>query len=43
MLLTPVWVNAKNMQDTVIKDKFVDVTKLCAAVGADVCTTNGIK
>ena len=43
VLLTPVWVNAKNMQDTVIKDKFVDVTKLCAAVGADVCTTNGIK
>jgi ABC-type xylose transport system, periplasmic component len=43
VLLTPYWVNEKNMQDTVIKDKFVDVTKLCAAVGAAVCTAAGIK
>jgi len=42
VLLTPYWVNEKNMQDTVIKDKFVDVTKLCAAVGAAVCTAAGI-
>jgi D-xylose transport system substrate-binding protein len=43
VLLTPYWVNKANMEDTVIKDKFVDVAKLCAAVGADVCTANNIK
>ncbi len=43
VLLTPYWVNTKNMESTVIKDKFVDVTKLCASVGAEVCTANGIK
>ncbi len=43
ILLTPYWVNAANMQATVIKDKFVDVTKLCADVTAAVCTTAGIK
>jgi D-xylose transport system substrate-binding protein len=43
VLLKPYWVNAANMQDTVIKDKFVAVADLCAAVGADVCTANGIK
>jgi D-xylose transport system substrate-binding protein len=43
VLLTPMWVNAANMEATVIKDKFVSVTDLCAAVGAAVCTTAGIK
>jgi len=43
VLLTPYWVNKANMESTVIADKFVDVTKLCAAVGADVCTANSIK
>lgn len=43
VLLTPYWVNEKNMEDTVIKDKFISVTDLCTAVGADVCTANGIK
>jgi D-xylose transport system substrate-binding protein len=42
VLLTPVWVNKANMEATVIKDKFIDVTKLCAAVGADVCSAAGI-
>ena len=41
-LLTPLWVDSTNMQSTVIKDKFVDVTALCAAVGASVCTAKGI-
>jgi hypothetical protein len=30
------------MAATVIKDNFVDKTKLCADVGADVCTAAGI-
>jgi D-xylose transport system substrate-binding protein len=42
VLLVPVWVNAANMQATVIKDKFIVVADLCAAVGATVCTTAGI-
>ena len=41
-LLTPLWVNAANMESTVIKDKFVPVSDLCAAVGAAVCTAAGI-
>jgi len=43
VLLTPTWVNAANMESTVIKDKFVSVTDLCKAVGADVCTAAGIQ
>ena len=43
VLLTPYWVNEKNMESTVIKDKFVSVTDLCAAVGATVCTAAGIQ
>jgi D-xylose transport system substrate-binding protein len=42
-LLTPTWVNASNMESTVIADNFVSATDLCAAVGQDVCTANGIK
>jgi len=41
-LLVPVWVDASNMESTVIKDKFVDVTALCAAVTAAVCTAANI-
>jgi D-xylose transport system substrate-binding protein len=41
-LLTPVWVNAANMNDTVIKDKFVDKTALCSQAGAAACTAAGI-
>jgi D-xylose transport system substrate-binding protein len=43
VLLTPTWVNAANMADTVIKDNFVAKTDLCAAVGADICASAGIK
>lgn len=43
VLLTPYWVNAANMESTVIQDKFVSVTDLCAAVGADLCLASGIK
>jgi D-xylose transport system substrate-binding protein len=43
VLLTPYWVNAANMESTVIQDKFVSVTDLCAAVGAAVCTAANIK
>jgi len=41
-LLTPVWVDSTNMASTVIKDKFVDATVLCAAVTAAVCSAAGI-
>jgi D-xylose transport system substrate-binding protein len=43
VLLTPYWVNAGNMETTVIKDKFVSVTDLCNAVSAAVCTAAGIQ
>jgi D-xylose transport system substrate-binding protein len=42
-LLTPMWVNAANMEATVIKDKFIKVADLCAAVGASVCTAAAIQ
>ncbi|MEV4701855.1 substrate-binding domain-containing protein [Actinoplanes sp. NPDC049316] len=41
-LLTPVWVDAAAVNDTVIKDKFIDAKALCSAVGADVCKAAGI-
>ncbi|HVC77934.1 MAG TPA: substrate-binding domain-containing protein [Candidatus Micrarchaeaceae archaeon] len=41
-LLVPVWVNAANMESTVIKDKFVDVATLCSKAGAAACTAAGI-
>jgi len=41
-LLVPVWVNASNMKDTVIKDNFVDKTALCSAAGAAACSAAGI-
>ncbi|MGD0861413.1 MAG: substrate-binding domain-containing protein [Candidatus Limnocylindrales bacterium] len=43
VLLTPVWVNASNMETSVIKDGFVSASALCTAVGAAVCTAQGIK
>jgi D-xylose transport system substrate-binding protein len=43
VLLTPMWVDSSNMEATVITDKFVSVSDLCAAVGADVCTAAGIQ
>ncbi|MDQ6846312.1 MAG: sugar ABC transporter substrate-binding protein, partial [Candidatus Dormibacteraeota bacterium] len=41
-LLTPMWVDPTNMATTVIKDKFVSSSTLCAAVGASVCAAAGI-
>jgi D-xylose transport system substrate-binding protein len=41
-LLVPMWVDSKNMGSTVIKDKFVTGSALCAAVTAAVCTANNI-
>ena len=43
VLLTPTWVTAANMESTVIQDKVVSASDLCAAVGADVCSVAGIK
>jgi D-xylose transport system substrate-binding protein len=43
VLLTPYWVNAANMEATVIKDNAIKASDLCSAVGADVCTAAGIK
>jgi D-xylose transport system substrate-binding protein len=42
VLLTPVWVTAKNMASTVIADKFVDKAQLCAGAFAASCSTAGI-
>ena len=41
-LLKPVWVDASNMNDTVIKDKFIDKSALCTDAGAAACTAAGI-
>jgi len=42
VLLTPVSVNATNMNDTVVKDKFVDPAQLCAGSLAAACKSAGI-
>jgi len=42
-LLTPVWVDKTNMEQTVVKDGFDTATAICAIAGADVCTANGIQ
>ena len=42
VLLTPISVNAKNMNSTVIKDGFISASQLCSAVGQSVCQANGI-
>jgi len=41
-LLVPIWVTVSNMNDTVIKDKFVDKTQLCTDAGAAACSAAGI-
>jgi D-xylose transport system substrate-binding protein len=41
-LLVPIWVTTANMNDTVIKDKFVDKTALCTDAGAAACSAAGI-
>jgi D-xylose transport system substrate-binding protein len=42
VLLTPIWVTKANMNDTIIKDNFVDKATLCSAVGQAACTAAGI-
>jgi D-xylose transport system substrate-binding protein len=42
VLLTPVWVTEANIADTVVKDGFVDLKKLCAGGLASQCSTAGI-
>jgi D-xylose transport system substrate-binding protein len=42
VLLTPVWVNAANMESTVVKDGATKVSTLCIAALASACTAAGI-
>ncbi len=42
VLLTPVWVTADNMADTVVADKAVNVSDLCVTAVADACASAGI-
>jgi D-xylose transport system substrate-binding protein len=42
-LLTPVWVTAENMADTVVADEAVDVNDLCVKSVADACKEAGIE
>ena len=42
ILLTPIWVTAANMNQTVVTDGFVDKAKLCAADLAEPCKAAGI-
>ncbi|GAB2449553.1 substrate-binding domain-containing protein [Nocardioides hungaricus] len=42
-LLTPLWVTAENMAETVVADGAVDVAKLCIASLRQACTAAGIK
>jgi D-xylose transport system substrate-binding protein len=42
-LLTPVWVNASNMESTVVKDGFDTASAICAIAGASVCAAAGIQ
>jgi D-xylose transport system substrate-binding protein len=42
VLLTPEWVTAQNMSSTVIADKYVSVSQLCAGSYASACTAAGI-
>ncbi|HEY1627069.1 MAG TPA: substrate-binding domain-containing protein [Streptosporangiaceae bacterium] len=42
VLLTPEWVTTKNMNDTVIADKFVEASQLCTSQYADDCKSAGI-
>jgi D-xylose transport system substrate-binding protein len=42
VLLTPVWVTAKNMKSTILADKFVPKSQLCAGSYKADCTKYGI-
>ena len=41
-LLTATWVNATNMETTVVKDGFDPASAICAIAGASLCTSAGI-
>ena len=41
-LLTATWVNAQNMESTVVKDGFDQASAICAIAGAALCTANNI-
>jgi D-xylose transport system substrate-binding protein len=43
VLLTPKWVTAENMNDTIIKDKWVSPSDLCVAAVKQACTAAGIQ
>jgi D-xylose transport system substrate-binding protein len=43
ILLTPIWVTAENMAETVVADGAVDVAELCIAEVAEACTAAGIE
>jgi D-xylose transport system substrate-binding protein len=42
VLLNPEWVTTSNMNSTVIADKFVPASQLCAGRYATACTDAGI-
>jgi D-xylose transport system substrate-binding protein len=42
VLLTPEWVTSSNMESTIIKDKFVPASQLCAGSFATYCKADGI-
>ena len=42
VLLSPEWVTSANMNSTVIADKFVPASQLCAGSYASACTAAGI-
>ncbi len=42
VLLTPEWVTPKNMEATIVKDKFVPVSQICAGKFAADCREYGI-
>jgi D-xylose transport system substrate-binding protein len=42
VLLTPEWVTPTNMEATIIKDKFVPASQLCAGSFASICKADGI-
>jgi D-xylose transport system substrate-binding protein len=42
VLLSPTWVNTKNMNATVVKDNFVPASQLCAGAYASDCQAAGI-
>ena len=42
VLLTPTWVTTKNMNSTVIADKFVPAYELCKGSFASACSAAGI-